>query len=139
MPFAGTGLVIDPLKGELATSIVRRPSGSSPAKTHIIPEEILGPLVRASLQYVDQFAEYLLDASGKMERIRNGKPLADTQYFRKRCLRQHTPSASQLAGTRFEKGLHSLEQFNRERLGKENGRPAPLPRGPSGQNSVEVA
>jgi hypothetical protein len=30
-------------------------------QTRIIPDEILGPLVRAALEYVDDFADYLLD------------------------------------------------------------------------------
>jgi len=109
------GLVVDPLKGELAANIVSKNAGSSfESKTQIIPEEILRPLVRASLQYVDQLAEYLLDASEKVEEIRTRKSSDDVQHYGTQCLLQHVPSGYQLAGTRLENGLRSLRQLSRE-------------------------
>jgi len=109
------GLVIDPLKGELAANLASRNAGSNfESKTEIIPEGILGPLVRASLQYVDQFAGYLLDASDKMQQVRMGKTSGRIEDSCTRCLRQHSASAYQLAGTRLEKGLRSLRQLSRE-------------------------
>jgi integrase len=109
------GLVIDPLKGELAANIASRNAGSSfESKTQIIPEEVLGPLVRGALQYVGQFAGYLLDACDKLQKIRNGKRPGHVAYHRTRCLQQHSASAYQLAGTRLEHGLHSLRQLSKE-------------------------
>ncbi len=94
------GLVIDPLEGRLAANIASRNAGSSfESKTQIIPEEILRPLVRASLQYVDQLADYLLDASEKVEEIRNRKSSAHVQHYGTQCLRRHAPSGYQLVGT----------------------------------------
>lgn len=109
------GLVIDPLRGEMGANIVSRNGGSSfESKTQIIPEEILGPLVRASLLYVEQSTEYLLAASDKMRRIRKRKSWGVTLYHRTRCLHQHSPSAYQLAGTRLEHGLRSLRHLSKE-------------------------
>ena len=109
------GLVIDPLKGELAANIVSRNAGSSfESKTQIIPEEILGPLVRESLQYVDQLADYLLDASDKMQQVRMGKTRGHIEYSRTRCLHQHSSSVYPLAGTRLEHGLRSLRKLSKE-------------------------
>ncbi len=109
------GLVIDPLKGELAANIVSRNAGSSfESKTQIIPEEILGRLVRESLQYVDQLADYLLDASDKMQQVRMGKTRGHIEYSRTRCLHQHSSSVYPLAGTRLEHGLRSLRKLSKE-------------------------
>ena len=79
------GLVIDPLQGESAAKIVGKEPRSFGSKTEIIPEEILGPLVRASLQYVEHFAEYLLDASDEVEAIRSRMGPDHFLYFGTRC------------------------------------------------------
>ena len=96
------GLLIDPLQGESAAKIAGREPRSFGSKTEIIPEEILGPLVRASLQYVEQFADYLLDASDEVEAIRNRMGPDHFLYFGTRCLRRHAPEAYPLAGTGLE-------------------------------------
>jgi integrase len=108
------GLLIDPLKGESAAKLAGKDPRSFGSKTEIIPEEILGPLVRASLQYVEQFAGYLLDVSDKVEAIRSRMRPDQFLYFGTRCLRRHAPAAYPLAGTRIEKGVRSLRQLNTE-------------------------
>jgi integrase len=107
------GLVAEPLNGESA----RKMAGYSDAsmlesQTEIIPEEILGPLVRASLEYVDRFADYLLDACEAVEDIRKRE-----RWFQGRSgryVRNHVSSAYGLDGTRFENGLPSVRHLNKE-------------------------
>jgi integrase len=106
-------LAIDPLKGESPAKIAGKNTAFE-SKTEIIPKEILGLLVRASLQYVEQFADYLLDACDKVEEIRKRRTSAKCLYFGTRCLRRHTPSAYPLTGSRLEKGLRSLRQLGKE-------------------------
>lgn len=107
------GLVIDPLKGERASKMVGYSHASRlEAQTEIIPDEILGPLIRASLEYVDRFADYLQDACEAVEDIREG-PGGFTRRSR-RFVREHVPAAYGLDGTKFEKGLSSLNHLNRE-------------------------
>ena len=108
------GLVIDPLQGESAAKIAGKEPRSFGSKTEIIPEEILGPLVRASLQYVEHFADYLLDASDEVEAIRSRMGPDHFLYFGTRCLRRHAPAAYPLAGTRLEKGVRSLRRLSTE-------------------------
>jgi hypothetical protein len=85
------GLSIDPLQGESAAKIAGKEPRSFGSKTEIIPEQILGPLVRASLQYVEHFADYLLDASDKVEAVRSRMSPDRFLYFGTRCLRWHAP------------------------------------------------
>ena len=66
------GLVMDPFQGRS----VRKFVGYSHARqletqTQVIPDEILGPLVRGALEYVDRFADYLLDTCDAVEDIRD--------------------------------------------------------------------
>ena len=50
------GLVIHPFDGESVRQVVGYGYASQlERQTEIIPDEILGPLVRASLEYVDRF------------------------------------------------------------------------------------
>jgi integrase len=108
------GLVIDPLQGESAAEIVGKEPRSFGSKTEIIPEEILGPLVRASLQYVERFADYLLDASDEVEAIRSRMGPDHFLYFGTRCLRRLSPAAYPLGSTQLEKGVRSLRRLSTE-------------------------
>jgi integrase len=108
------GLAVDPFQGKPP---VRKIAGHSHAlqverQTAIIPDEILGPLVRLALEYVDRGADYLLDAFDGIERIR--KAGCDFEYRANRYLRGLRPSAYGLAGTRFEGGLGGIRQLYRE-------------------------
>jgi len=107
------GLMADPFQGRLA----RRIAGYSHAirlegQTQAIPDEILGPLVRASLDYVDRLADYLLDACEAVEDIRERK--GSFEYWPRRWAREHPPAAYGLDGTRLENGLSSVRHLNRE-------------------------
>lgn len=107
------GLVIDPLKGEPPGRVVGWNIASMlEAQTEFIPDEVLGRLVRAALEYIDQFASYLLDASDGVEEIRNRQRCVG--YWSPRYLREHAPSAYGLDGTKFEKGLLSARELNKE-------------------------
>jgi integrase len=104
------GLTIDPLKGEPPAGLAGKNTAFE-SKTEIIPEQVLGLLVRASLQYVEQFADYLLDACDKVEEIRKRRT---SLMSRTRCLRRLDPSAYSLTGSRLEKGVRSLRQLGKE-------------------------
>ena len=107
------GLVADPLKGESARKMAGYNDASAlESQTEIIPEEILGPLVRVSLEYVDRFADYLLDACEAVEDIRKRERCFQGRSGR--YVRNHVPSAYGLDGTRFENGLLSVRQLNIE-------------------------
>lgn len=107
------GLAIDPLKGEPPGRVVGWNIASLlEAQTEIIPDEVLGPLVQASLEYVDRFAGYLLDASEAVEDIR--KQQCCFEYWSTRYLREHAPSAYRLDGTKFKEGLRSVRELNKE-------------------------
>ena len=108
------GLVIDPLKGDSGARIAGKKAGSSGSKTAIIPEEILGPLVRASLQYSGQFSGYLLDLSDEVEKIRGRANPNQFLYLGTRHLRRHAPALYPLTGTRLEMGVRSLRQLSTE-------------------------
>lgn len=108
------GLAIDPLKGDSAARIAGKTAGSSGRKTEIIPEEILGPLVRASLQYVEQFSGFLLDLSDGVEKIRGCANPIQFLYLGTRHLRRHAPAPYPLIGTGLEISVRSLRQLNTE-------------------------
>jgi integrase len=107
------GLVIDPLQGESA----RKMAGYSnvlqlEGQTEVIPDEILRPLVGAALEYVDRFAEYLLDTCEAVEDIRKRK-----RWFGpwlRRYVHEQVLTAYRLDGSKFESGLTSLRQLNQE-------------------------
>ena len=107
------GLVIDPLNGESVVKIVGN-NAHSGSKTEIIPEDVLGPLVRASLQYVDQFSGYLLDRAGELEKIRASATPDQFPYLGTRHLRRHAVTPYPLGGTRLEMGVRSLRQLSTE-------------------------
>ena len=107
------GLAVDPLKGERAYEIVGYDHASRlETQTEIIPDEILRPLVRASLEYVDRFADYLLDACEAVEDIR--KRRYGFMRRSRRCVHEHDPADYGLNGTRFENGLASVSHLNSE-------------------------
>jgi integrase len=107
------GIVIEPLKGEPSGRVVGWSMASLlETQTEIIPDEILGPLVQKSLEYMDRFAAYLLDASEAVEAIRGRE--GDFAYWSARYLHQHNPSDYGLDGTRFERGLTSVRELNKE-------------------------
>ena len=65
-------LVMDPLKGESVRKLVGYSHALQLAtQTEVIPDEILGPLVRGAIEYVDRFAGYLLEAGDAVEDIRD--------------------------------------------------------------------
>lgn len=108
------GLQVDPFQDKPAA---RKIAGCSHAsqlenQTRVIPDEVLGPLVRAALEYVDDFADYLLDTFDAVEKIRKGG--CDFEYRANRYLRESALSAYELNGTRFQRGLPSLRQLNKE-------------------------
>ena len=108
------GLQVDPFQDKPAA---RKIAGCSHAsqlenQTRVIPDEVLGPLVRAALEYVDDFADYLLDTFDAVENIRKGG--CDFEYRANRYLRESALSAYELNGTRFQRGLPSLRQLNKE-------------------------
>lgn len=105
------GLVIDPFEGKPA---VRKIAGHSHAaeaerQTAIIPDEVLGPLVRLALEYVDCAADYLFDALHGIEKIR--KAGCNFEYRANRYLRGLGPSKYGLEGTRFEGSIGSIRQL----------------------------
>jgi integrase len=108
------GLMIDPLSGEAAAWIAGKDPRPFESKTEIIPEETLGQLVRASLQYIEHFAPYLLDMSDKVEAVRMRSGPVQVQYFGTRSLRQHELDRYRLIGTRLEKGVRSLRELGTE-------------------------
>jgi integrase len=106
------GLVMDPFQGRS----VRKFVGYSHARqletqTELIPDEILGPLVRASLEYVDRFAGYLLDTCEAVEDLR--KRQRDFVYWSRRRVREQAAGYG-LEGSKFERGLSSVRQLNQE-------------------------
>jgi len=106
------GLVIEPLNGDSPGRVVGwEITALLETQTEIIPDDTLGPLVRASLEYVDRFASYLLDASDGIEEIRKRQCRDD--YSSARYLRDHAASAYGLDGTKLEGGL-SGRDLNRE-------------------------
>ena len=107
------GLVIHPFDGESVRQVVGYGYASQLARqTEIIPDEILGPLVRASLEYVDRFAPYLLNTCERVEEIR--KQRRNFMNRSRRCVREHAPAAYGLKGSKFENGLASVRQLNIE-------------------------
>ena len=107
------GLASDPFQGQS----VRKFVGYSHARqletqTQVIPDEILGRLVRASLEYVDRFADYLLDTCDAIEDIRGRGRSFD--YWSNRYLHDLVPSTYGLDGTKVQSGLASVRQLNKE-------------------------
>jgi integrase len=112
-PVMQDGLIIDPLKGKRAYEMVGYGHASRlETQTKIIPDEILRPLVQASLEYVERFADYLLDTCEAVEDIRNQNSGFERRS-RRRVL-EHAPAAYGLHGTKFENGLSSVSHLNRE-------------------------
>jgi len=108
------GLQVDPFQDKPAA---RKIAGCSHAsqlenQTRIIPDDVLGVLVRAALEYVDRFANYLLDTIDAVENIR--KDGCDFDYRAKRYLRDAVLSEYELDGTRFGRGISSLRQLHKE-------------------------
>jgi hypothetical protein len=108
------GLVVDPFQGK---PLVRKIAGYSHAsqaetQTAIIPDEILGPLVRLALEYVDRGASYLLDAFDGIEEIR--KAGCNFEYRANPYVRGLRPSAYGLKGSRFEGGIGGIRQLYKE-------------------------
>ncbi|MCZ2076273.1 MAG: site-specific integrase [Bryobacterales bacterium] len=108
------GLVIDPLNGDSIVAIVGKNATPTGSKTEIIPEHILGTLVRASLQYVDQFSEYLLDCADELENIRGNAAPNQFPYLGTRHLRRHALAPYPLAGSRLGMGVRSLRRLSTE-------------------------
>ena len=110
------GLTIEPLKGEPAGRVVGWNLASLlESQTEIIPDEILGPLIQASLEYVDRLAGYLMDASEMIEDIRRrNKGRCRIVSLATRYLRGQVPPGNGIDGGRFGKGLHSVREFNKE-------------------------
>lgn len=107
------GLVVDPFQGKPP---VRKIAGYSHAsqletQTEIIPDEILGPLVRLALEYVEA-ADYVFDAFDGTERIRKAR--CNFAYRAKRYLRELAMSSYGLEGTRFAGGIHTVRQLHQE-------------------------
>ena len=107
------GLVIEPLKGESAHKMAGYTRASElESQTQIIPDEILTPLVRAALEYVDRFADYLLDACEGVEDIRERQRWFGV--WARRYVHKHASAAYGLDGSKFENGLRSLRHLNQE-------------------------
>jgi len=106
------GLLIEPLNGEPPGKVVGwNIPALLEAQTAIIPDNILGPLVRASLEYVNRFSSYLLDASDAIEEIRKRQPRP--AYLAARYLQRHPAASYGLEETKFGTG-HSVRDLNRE-------------------------
>jgi len=107
------GLVIHPLQGESVRQVVGYGYASQAERqTELIPDEILGPLVRASFEYVDRFADYLLNTCERVEELRKRK--RNFMYRSRRCVREPGPAAYGLQGSKFENGLPSVRHLNVE-------------------------
>ncbi len=107
------GIAIDPLNGETCGRVVGWDIASLlEAQTAVIPDETLGPLVRASIEYIDRFAGYLLDVGEAVEGAR--RPGRRLDACSAGCLQQHSPLAYRLDGTKFEEGIASLRELNKE-------------------------
>lgn len=108
------GLVFDPFQGMPSGRKIAGYSHASAAETQtaIIPDEILGPLIRLALEYVDRGADYLLDAFDGVESIRKAR--CDFEYRANRYLRGLRTSAYGLEGTRFAGGIGGLQPLFKE-------------------------
>ena len=107
------GLLIHPLQGESVRQVLGYGYASQlERQTEVIPDEILGPLVRASLEYVDRFADYLLNICERVEDLRKRKCnfMCRSRY----CVREPAPAAYELKGNKFENGLPSVRHLNVE-------------------------
>src|SRR5260370_12986969 len=107
------GMIIDPLDGETSGKLLGWDITSLlEAQTEVIPDETLGLLVRASIDYIDRFAGYLLDVSEAVEAARRPGRRLDAKSSG--CLQLHSPSAYELDGTKLESALSSLRELNKE-------------------------
>jgi integrase len=107
------GMIIDPLNGETSGNLIGWDITSLlEAQTEVIPDETLGVLVRAALDYIDRFAGYLLDVSEAVEAVRQPGRRLDAKSAG--CLQRHNPSAYGLDGTKLERGLPSMRELNKE-------------------------
>jgi hypothetical protein len=107
------GMIIDPLNGETSGNLIGWDITSLlEAQTEIIPDETLGVLVRSSIDYIDRFAGYLLDVGESVEAARRPGRRLDAKSAG--CLQLHSPSAYGLYGTKFERGLPSMRELNKE-------------------------
>ena len=106
-------LVMDPFEGRSVRKLVGYSHALQLAtQTQVIPDDILGPLVRGALEYVDRFADYLLDACDAVEDIRDrGRNFF---YRSNHYVRELGPSSYGLGGSRFASGLRSVRQLNKE-------------------------
>ena len=106
------GLAVDPFQGQSVRTLAGyRHASQADTQTEIIPDAVLGPLVRAALEYVEHGAAYLLDVCEAVEKLRGGRSF---EYWATRTVRALHPSAPGLAGTRFAGGVRSLHQLNHE-------------------------
>ena len=106
-------MIIDPLNGETSGKVLGWAISSLlEAQTEVIPDETLGLLVRASIDYIDRFACYLLDVSEAVEAVRQPGRRLDANSSG--CLRLHSPSSYGLSGTKLEQGVASLQELNKE-------------------------
>jgi integrase len=110
------GLMIEPLKGEPSGKLAGWNLASLLAsQTEVIPDEILGPLIQASLEYVDRLSGYLLDASETIENIRRrNKGRYYLDLWSRRYLHEHPPSTYGLDGLKFEHGPPIGRELNQE-------------------------
>jgi integrase len=110
-PVMQDGFVINPLNGESVGQV----SGWSSAtllegQTEVIPDEVLGPLVQSSLEYIDRYADFLLDANEVIANLRKQQKEQRSRFQRlaARYLHEHVLMAS-----KFENGL-SVGQLSKE-------------------------
>jgi integrase len=108
------GLLADPFQGRPP---VRKIAGYSHAaqretQTPVIPDEVLIPLIRGALEYVDRSADYLLNVFEGVEAVRRAR--CNFAYRATRYLRDLPVSDYRLEGTKFADGLQSLRQLNVE-------------------------
>jgi hypothetical protein len=107
------GMITDPLNGETSGNVLGWDITSLlEAQTDVIPDETLGLLVRASIDYIDRFAAYLLDVSESVEAAR--RPGRRLDVNSSGCLQRHSPLGYGLDGTKLESGVASLRELNKE-------------------------
>lgn len=111
------GMVVEPLNGEHPGDVVGWDLASLlESQTEVIPDDVLGQLVRASLEYIDHFSGFLLDASDAVEQIRHMERRVGRRPNERaiQFLQRHDSSPYRLDGTRFQTGLSSVRDLNRE-------------------------
>jgi integrase len=113
------GLVIDPLGGRSAGDLTKKLKRSK--KTKIIPENTLGEIFRASVEYIEVFSPYLFSAAEMVARLRGdfqklrSRPDSTDFYLEAAAqLSKLDNVPAQLQGTRLQGGVTSVKALHEQ-------------------------